>query len=159
MADNLDATSNFFLGRELRTPLGFLDKKRMANEAADALAQLNPTFTELDRPVRLMSGGQRQAIAIGRAIHFNVRVLVMDEPTAALGPHETAQVELLIRKLRDRGIAILLVSHDVRSVLNLANRIVVLKAGEIVGEVAAHGASEDDVVEMIVRGRRGGKPS
>lgn len=153
LADNLDATANFFLGRELRRSLGFLDKKRMAKETAEALAKLNPNFTDLNRPVRLMSGGQRQAIAIGRAIHFNIRLLIMDEPTAALGPHETAQVEALIRKLRDRGIAILLVSHDVRSVLSLADRIVVLKAGEIVGEVPA-GASEDDVVDMIVRGRR-----
>jgi D-xylose transport system ATP-binding protein len=153
LADNLDATANFFLGRELRRSLGFLDKKRMAKETAEALAKLNPNFTDLKRPVRLMSGGQRQAIAIGRAIHFNIRLLIMDEPTAALGPHETAQVEALIRKLRDRGIAILLVSHDVRSVLSLADRIVVLKAGEIVGEVPA-GASEDDVVDMIVRGRR-----
>jgi D-xylose transport system ATP-binding protein len=157
LADNLDATANFFLGRELRNSLGFLDKKRMAKETAEALAKLNPNFTDLDRPVRLMSGGQRQAIAIGRAIHFDVRLLVMDEPTAALGPHETAQVEALIRRLRDRGIAILLVSHDVRSVLSLATRIVVLKAGEIVGEVSAEGASEDDVVDMIVRGRRSAK--
>ena len=71
----------------------------MAEETARALARLNPNFTDLDRPVRLMSGGQRQAIAIGRAIHFNIRLLIMDEPTAALGPHETAQVEALIRKL------------------------------------------------------------
>ena len=114
--------------------LGFLDKKRMANEAAEALAELNPNFTDLDRPVRLMSGGQRQAIAIARAIHFNVRVLIMDEPTAALGRMRPRRSSTDPQAARP-GIAILLVSHDVRNVLNLANRIVVLKDGEIVGRL------------------------
>lgn len=154
LADNLDAPSNFFLGRELRTPLGFLDKKRMAEEAAEALVSLNPNFTDIERPVRQMSGGQRQAIAIARAIHFNVRVLIMDEPTAALGPHETAQVGALVQRLRDQGIGILLVSHDVRDVLRLADRIVVLKNGEVIGSVKATESSEDEVVEMIIRGRK-----
>jgi D-xylose transport system ATP-binding protein len=153
LADNLDAPSNFFLGRELRKALGFLDKKAMAEQAAAALATLNPSFTDIERPVRDMSGGQRQAIAIARAIHFNVRLLVMDEPTAALGPHETAQVENLIRKLKGRGIAILLVSHDVRSVIDLADRIVVMKNGRKAGEVDAGAATEDTIVDMIVRGR------
>lgn len=154
LADNLDAPSNFFLGRELRTPLGFLDKRRMAKESADALTALNPNFTDIERPVRQMSGGQRQAIAIARAIHFDVRVLIMDEPTAALGPHETAQVGALIRRLRDQGIGILLVSHDVRGVINLADRVVVLKNGEVVGAVAVADTDEDRVVEMIIRGRK-----
>jgi D-xylose transport system ATP-binding protein len=152
LADNLDAPSNFFLGRELRKPFGFLDKKAMTRQAAEALAKLNPNFTDIERPVRDMSGGQRQAIAIARAIHFNVRLLIMDEPTAALGPHETKQVEDLIRKLKGQGIAILLVSHDVRSVIDLADRIVVLKNGRKVGEVASGAATEDSVVDMIVRG-------
>ena len=154
LADNLDAPSNFFLGRELRTRFGFLDKRRMAEAAGQALADLNPAFTEIERPVRQMSGGQRQAVAIARAIHFDVRVLIMDEPTAALGPHETAQVGALIRRLREQGIGILLVSHDVRSVIDLADRIVVLKAGEVVGTVNTAETDEDSVVDMIIRGRR-----
>src|SRR5205085_2217533 len=89
LADNLDAPANFFLGRELRTRFGFLDKKTMSREAARALADLNPNFTDIERPVRQMSGGQRQAIAIARAIHSQARLLLMDEPTASLGPHET----------------------------------------------------------------------
>lgn len=152
LADNLDAPSNFFLGRELRKALGFLDKKAMAAQTAAALKRLNPNFTNIERPVREMSGGQRQAIAIARAIHFNVRLLIMDEPTAALGPHETKQVEDLIRRLKQQGIAILLVSHDVRSVIDLADRIVVLKNGHKVGEMNAAAATEDAVVDMIVRG-------
>lgn len=154
LADNLDAPGNFFLGRELRTRFGFLDKKRMTREAALALADLNPNFTDIERPVRQMSGGQRQAIAIARAIHFQVRLLIMDEPTAALGPQETAQVGALIRRLRDQGIGILLVSHDVRDVIRLADRIVVLKNGELVGSADAATTDEDTIVDMIIRGRR-----
>jgi D-xylose transport system ATP-binding protein len=154
LADNLDAPANFFLGRELRTRFGFLDKKTMAREAAQALRDLNPNFTDIERPVRQMSGGQRQAIAIARAIHFRVQLLIMDEPTAALGPHETAQVGALIRRLRDQGIGILLISHDVRDVIRLADRIVVLKNGEIAGALQAKDTHEDEVVDMIIRGRK-----
>lgn len=154
LADNLDAASNFFLGREIRNAFGFLDKKGMLRQTAEAVERLNPNFHDIERPVRDLSGGQRQAIAIARAIHFNVRLLIMDEPTAALGPHETAQVEDLIRRLKGQGIAILLVSHDVRSVINLADRICVLKNGHLVGEVSAANATEDSVVDMIVRGTR-----
>lgn len=154
LADNLDAPANFFLGRELRTRFGFLDKKKMAEEAAKALKDLNPNFTDIERPVRQMSGGQRQAIAIARAIHFQVQLLIMDEPTAALGPHETAQVGELIKRLRAQGIGILLISHDVRDVLRLADRIVVLKNGEVVGALTAKDTHEDEVVDMIIRGRK-----
>lgn len=154
LADNLDAPANFFLGRELRTRFGFLDKKKMAQEAAQALHDLNPNFTNIERPVRQMSGGQRQAIAIARAIHFQVQFLIMDEPTAALGPHETTQVGALIQRLRDQGIGILLVSHDVRDVIRLADRIVVLKNGELVGSLVAKDTNEDEVVDMIIRGRK-----
>lgn len=154
LADNLDAPANFFLGRELRTRFGFLDKTKMAAEAKKALADLNPNFTDIERPVRQMSGGQRQAIAIARAIHFQVQLLIMDEPTAALGPHETAQVAELIKRLRAQGIGILLISHDVRDVLRLADRIVVLKNGEVVGALNARDTHEDEVVDMIIRGRK-----
>jgi D-xylose transport system ATP-binding protein len=152
LADNLDAPANFFLGRELRKAFGFLDKKRMAEVAASALAALNPQFTNIERPVRQMSGGQRQAIAIARAVHFNARCLIMDEPTASLGPHETAQVGKLVLHLRDKGLGILLVSHDVRDVIQLADRIAVLKSGVLVGLVDASDANEDHIVDMIIRG-------
>jgi D-xylose transport system ATP-binding protein len=152
LADNLDAPANFFLGRELRKSFGFLDKKRMAEVTASALTALNPQFTEIKRPVREMSGGQRQAIAIARAVHFKAKCLIMDEPTAALGPHETAQVGELILRLRDKGLGILVVSHDVRDVLRLADRIAVLKSGILVGIVDAADANEDVIVDMIIRG-------
>ncbi len=154
LADNLDAPANFFLGRELKTRLGFLDKKRMTKEAGRALADLNPAFIDIERPVRQMSGGQRQAIAIARAIHFQVRILIMDEPTASLGPQETAQVGALVRRLRDHGIGILLVSHDVRDVIRLADRIAVVKNGALVGTAVASETNEDAIIDMIVRGRK-----
>ena len=152
LAENLDAPANFFLGRELRRGLGFLDSRRMREVAAHALHALNPEFTNIERPVRQMSGGQRQAIAIARAVHFNARCLIMDEPTAALGPRETAQVGELTLRLREKGLGILLVSHDVRDVIRLANRIAVLKSGELVGVVDADKADEDSIVDMIIRG-------
>jgi D-xylose transport system ATP-binding protein len=154
LAENLDAPANFFLGRELRTRFGFLDKARMVAEARAALQAINPRMSDVERPVRQMSGGQRQAIAIARAIHFDVRLLVMDEPTAALGPHETAEVGALVGRLRSQGIGILLISHDVRDVIRLADRIVVLKSGEVVGALDARRTTEDEVVDTIVRGRR-----
>jgi D-xylose transport system ATP-binding protein len=154
LADNLDAPGNFFLGREIKTRFGFLDKRRMAAEARRALLDLNPNFTDIERPVRQMSGGQRQVIAIARAIHFQVRILIMDEPTASLGPHETAQVGALIRRLRDQGIGILLVSHDVRDVIRLADRIAVLKNGALVGTATAAETTEDAIIDMIIRGRK-----
>jgi len=152
LADNLDATANFFLGRELRKAFGFLDTRRMKDVAARALQALNPEFIDIERPVRQMSGGQRQAIAIARAVHFNARCLIMDEPTAALGPRETAEVGELILRLRQKGLGILLVSHDVRDVIRLANRIAVMKSGQLVGVVDAEGANEDSIVNMIIRG-------
>lgn len=154
LADNLDAPANFFLGRELKTRFGFLDQKRMYEATRVALAALNPEMKDIGRPVRQMSGGQRQAIAIARAIHFDVKLLIMDEPTAALGPHETAQVAALIERLRAKGIGILLVSHDVRDVVRLADRIVVLKGGEVAGTLDARTTTEDSVVDLIIRGRR-----
>ena len=153
LAENLDAPANFFLGRELRKAFGFLDKKKMSEIAGKALVALNPAFTDIERPVRQMSGGQRQAIAIARAVHFNARCLIMDEPTAALGPQETAQVGDLIRRLRDKGLGILLVSHDVRDVIRLADRIAVLKSGVLVGIVNGSDANEDAIVDMIIRGQ------
>lgn len=153
LADNLDAAANFFLGRELKTRFGFLDHKRMLAETRAALAALNPEMNDIERPVRDMSGGQRQAIAIARAIHFDVKLLIMDEPTAALGPHETAQVGALIKRLLAQGIGILLVSHDVRDVIRLADRIVVLKGGEVAGVLEAKSTHEDAVVDLIIRGR------
>ena len=97
------------------------------------MGRLNPNFKNFRRPVKSLSGGQRQSVAIARAVHFNARILIMDEPTAALGPAETAQVRNLVRQLKDEGIGIFLISHDIHDVFDLSDRISVMYHGQIVG--------------------------
>ena len=111
------------------------------------MGRLNPNFTNFAQPVKSLSGGQRQAVAIARAVHFNARILIMDEPTAALGPAETAQVRDLVRQLKDEGIGIFLISHDIHDVFDLSDRISVMYHGRIVDTV-----NKDDVTA----GRRPG---
>jgi len=152
LADHLDAPSNLFLGRELKTRLGNLDDARMLAESRKVLARLNPNFKNLQDPVSSLSGGQRQVIAIARAIYFDTRVLIMDEPTAALGPSETAMVANLIRQLQSEGIGILLVSHDMHDVFDLCDRVVVMNKGRLVGAHRIDEVTKDDVLSLIVKG-------
>lgn len=152
LADHLDAPSNLFLGRELKTRFGNLDDAAMLRAAREVLARLNPNFRNLRDPVSSLSGGQRQVIAIARAIYFDTRVLIMDEPTAALGPSETAMVADLIRKLQADGIGIFLVSHDIHDVFDLCDRVVVMNKGRVVGAHAIGDVSKDDVLSLIVKG-------
>ncbi len=152
LADHLDAPSNLFLGRELKTRFGNLDDARMLEESRKVLARLNPNFKNLTDPVSSLSGGQRQVIAIARAIYFDTKVLIMDEPTAALGPSETAMVADLIRQLQAEGIGILLVSHDMHDVFDLCNRVVVMNKGRLVGAHSIDEVTKDDVLSLIVKG-------
>ena len=152
LADHLNAPANLFLGRELKTRFGNLDDARMMREATEALRGLNPNFRNLSDPVSRLSGGQRQVIAIARAIYFNVNILVMDEPTAALGPSETAMVGDLIRRLKGQGIGVFLVSHDLHDVFDLCDRIVVMNRGVLVGSHLIEEVSKDDVLSLIIKG-------
>ncbi|WP_165354527.1 ATP-binding cassette domain-containing protein [Tropicimonas sp. IMCC6043] len=152
LADHLDAPANLFLGRELKTAFGNLDDKKMLSEAQEVLARLNPNFKNLGDPVSSLSGGQRQAIAIARALYFDARVLIMDEPTAALGPSETAMVADLTLKLRDEGIGIFLVSHDMNDVFDLCDRIMVMSRGVNVGMHPIRDVTKDDVLSLIIKG-------
>lgn len=155
LADNLDAPANLFLGRELMTRGGLtLDDGAMEDATRRVMGRLNPNFTRFKMPVRSLSGGQRQAVAIARAVHFNARILIMDEPTAALGPAETNQVRDLIRQLRSEGLGIFLVSHDIHDVFDLADRISVMYHGRIVDTVAKVETTIDDVLAMIILGKR-----
>ena len=122
-----------FLGRELVAAVGSLDDAAMESATRKVMQRLNPRFRNFKSPVVSLSGGQRQAVAIGRAVHFNARILIMDEPTAALGPAETAQVRDLIKQLKDEGIGIFLISHDIHDVFDLSDRISVMYHGQIVG--------------------------
>lgn len=160
VADNVDAAANLFLGRELVTSLGTLDDAAMESRAREVMGRLNPNFHRFKEPVRALSGGQRQSVAIARAILFNARILVMDEPTAALGPQETAQVGDLIRQLKSEGIGIFLISHDIHNVFDLADRVVVMKNGRVVGEARTQDVTKDEVLGMIIMGTvpKGARP-
>jgi D-xylose transport system ATP-binding protein len=153
LADNIDAAGNMFLGRELRTKSGALDDSAMASATRDVMKRLNPRFKNLNTPVRSLSGGQRQSVAIARAGHFNATILIMDEPTAALGPAETAQVRELIEQLKSEGIGIFLISHDIHDVFDLADRISVMMQGKLVGTVDKKSVTKDDVLAMIIMGK------
>ncbi len=135
LADNIDAPGNVFLGRELTTRWGTLDDSAMEDATRRVITRLNPKFQNFKSAVGWLSGGQRQSVAIARAVHFNARVLIMDEPTAALGPSETEQVMDLIRQLKREGIGVILISHDIHDVFDLADRISVMLTGRLVGTV------------------------
>ena len=154
LADNIDAAANVFLGRELRTRTGSLDDSAMASATRDVMKRLNPRFSNLKTAVRSLSGGQRQSVAIARAVHFNAKILIMDEPTAALGPAETAQVRELIGQLKAEGLGIFLISHDIHDVFDLADRISVMMQGRLVGTVDKHAVTKDEVLAMIIMGTK-----
>src|SRR5215471_18534631 len=149
LAENLDAPANLFLGRELLTPWRTLDSDRMEHEALRIISRLNPNFTDMRKPVRAMSGGQRQTVAIARALYFNARILIMDEPCAALGPAETRMVLDTILRLKQEGIGIFLISHDIADVFEVADRVTVMKNGKLVGTERVADVSQDDVLGMI----------
>ncbi len=159
LADNIDAAGNVFLGREILTRTGALDDTAMASATRDVMRRLNPRFTNLRTPVMSLSGGQRQAVAIARAVHFNARILIMDEPTAALGPAETAQVHELINQLKAEGLGIFLISHEINDVFDLADRISVMLTGRLVGTVDKNAVTKDEVLAMIILGKQPGEVS
>ncbi len=153
LADNVDAAANIFLGRELVTRWGTLDDAAMEHQTRQVMARLNPHFRRFKEPVRALSGGQRQSVAIARAIHFDARVLIMDEPTAALGPAETKQVGDLVLQLKAEGLGIFLISHDIHDVFDLADRITVMKNGRVVGTARVENITKDEALGMIILGK------
>jgi D-xylose transport system ATP-binding protein len=154
LADNLDAASNLFLGRELVNRWGFVDDDAMEAETRKIMARLNPNFRKFKAPVSALSGGQRQSVAIARAVYFNAKVLIMDEPTAALGPQETQMVADLIKELKKQGLGIFLIDHDVHAVKKLCDRAAVMKNGQLVGVVKVDEVTEDDILAMIILGKK-----
>ncbi|MEM6616409.1 MAG: ATP-binding cassette domain-containing protein [Pseudomonadota bacterium] len=154
LADNLDASSNLFLGRELTNAVGLVDDDAMEAETRKIMGRLNPNFKKFSAPVSALSGGQRQSVAIARAVYFNAKILIMDEPTAALGPQETQMVADLIGELKRQGLGIFLIDHDVHQVKNLCDRAAVMKNGQLVGVVDVDAVSVDDILAMIIAGKR-----
>ncbi len=125
----------------------------MEAETRKIMARLNPNFQKFSEPVRSLSGGQRQSVAIARAVYFNARILIMDEPTAALGLHETPMVAELIKELKAQGLGIFLISHDTREMMDLCDRVSVMKNGQLIGTERVEDVTEDDILSMIILGK------
>jgi D-xylose transport system ATP-binding protein len=157
LADNVDAAANIFLGREIVTRWGLLDDAAMEAETRKVMARLNPHFRRFKEPVRALSGGQRQSVAIARAIYFDAKILIMDEPTAALGPHETQMVSELIQELKAQGLGIFLIEHDIHNVMKLCDRASVMKNGQLVGTVNVNEVTDEDILGMIILGKQPAK--
>jgi simple sugar transport system ATP-binding protein len=156
LADNLTIGANIFLGREpMRRAFGILpvlDRAKMAAAAKSTMALLDFHVSRLDAPVSNFSGGQRQAVAIGRAVYWNAQILIMDEPTAALGVPEQRKVISLIHQLKAQGRGVIFISHNLQDIFAVADRIVVLRRGVQAGERRISETSHDEVVRLMVGG-------
>ncbi len=155
LADNLDITQNMFLGREIRR-FGFLVDGEMERKARETLAGLSVrTVSSVRQLVSSLSGGQRQTVAIAKAVLWNSKVVFLDEPTAALGVAQTRQVLDLVRRLADQGLGVILISHNMNDVMEVADRVAALYLGRIAAEVFAKDSSTTQIVELITAGRSG----
>ena len=155
LADNLDIVQNMFLGRERGRPW-LLDEADMEQAARRTLASLSVrTVTSVRTPVASLSGGQRQTVAIAKAVLWDSRVVMLDEPTAALGVAQTRQVLDLVRRLAEQGIGVVLISHNMTDVFEVADRIATLYLGRMVAEVPTRDVTHSQVVELITAGRSG----
>jgi simple sugar transport system ATP-binding protein len=156
LADNLSIGANIFLGREpIRKLFGFLpvlDRRRMAEAAKQTMSLLDFHVSRLDAPVSNFSGGQRQAVAIGRAVFWNAQILIMDEPTAALGVPEQRKVIQLIHQLKAQGRGVIFISHNLQDIFAVSDRIVVLRRGVLAGERRIAETNHDEVVKLMVGG-------
>jgi fructose transport system ATP-binding protein len=159
LADELDVPDNLFLGRELLRfrlgPFSILDYKAMRQRTLEALEKTAVKIPNLRNTIRNMSGGQRQCVAIARTATFHSKLTIMDEPTAALGVQETAQVENIIRTLKQQGEPLILISHNMRQVFDLVDRIVVFRRGRIVADLKKDETDGQDVVAYITGAKTG----
>jgi ABC-type sugar transport system ATPase subunit len=155
LAENLDVGSNIFLGREIRRPyLGglvhTLNRPKMRSESAGILSRLDIPIASLTQQIRNLSGGQRQAVAIARTIYWNAKLIIMDEPTAALGVAEQRKVLKLVRTLSEQGVPVIIISHNMQDVFAVSDRIIVMRRGKKVGELIAKKTTPDEVVSLMV---------
>lgn len=156
LCDNLDIVQNMFLGREIETRVGSLDEGTMERKARETLASLSVrTVKSVRQIVASLSGGQRQTVAIAKAVLWNSRVVFLDEPTAALGVAQTRQVLNLVRRLADAGLGVVLISHNMNDVMEVADRVAALYLGRIAAEVKVADSSVSQIVELITTGRSG----
>ena len=155
LCDNMDIVHNLFLGREL-TKGGRLDEAEMEKRATETLAGLSVrTVKSIRQTVSSLSGGQRQTVAIARSVLWNSKLVILDEPTAALGVAQTEQVLKLVRRLADKGLAVVLISHNLNDVFEVADRISVLYLGRMAAQVRARDVNRNEVVQLITSGRSG----
>ena len=153
LCDNLDVVQNMYLGRETHDPLFRLREAPMEQRTAETLKSLSvTTIRSIRQPVATLSGGQRQSVAVARAVMWNNRVVFLDEPTAALGVAQTRQVLDLVKRLGDQGIAVVLVSHNLSDVFEVADRITVLRLGQTVGVYERAATSQQEIVQAITSG-------
>jgi len=153
LADNLDVVQNMFLGREIHDPLFRLREAPMEQRTSETLKSLSvTTIRSVRQPVATLSGGQRQSVAVARAVLWNNRVVFLDEPTAALGVAQTRQVLDLVKRLSEQGLAVVLVSHNLVDVFEVATRITVLRLGRNVGVYERSKTNEQEIVEAITFG-------
>ncbi|HEX6349622.1 MAG TPA: ATP-binding cassette domain-containing protein [Candidatus Dormibacteraeota bacterium] len=154
LCDNLDIVQNMFLGRE-RLSRGLLDEDDMERAAAETLASLRvTTVRSIRQPVASLSGGQRQSVAVAKAVMWNSKLVIMDEPTAALGVVQTRMVLDLVKRLRDRGLAVMVISHNLNDVFEVADRIAVLYLGRMVAQDSVSAFDRQGVVEYMTTGGR-----
>lgn len=153
LADDLDVPSNLFLGREIIRwnlgPFSILDRRAMRARTEEGLKKTGVRIPDITRTIRHMSGGQRQCVAIARSATFASKLIIMDEPTAALGVQETAQVENIIRGLKSAGVPLILISHNLRQVFDLVDRIVVFRRGHIAATLNKDETDGNDIVSYI----------
>lgn len=153
LADELDVPANIFLGREKTKfdfgPFSWMDKKAMITESEELLQKTGVKIPDLSQSLRGMSGGQRQCVAISRAAGWGEKLIIMDEPTAALGIQESTRVENIIRGLKEKGTPLILISHNLRQVFNLVDRIIVFRQGRIVGDKLTAETDGNEIVSMI----------
>jgi D-xylose transport system ATP-binding protein len=155
LCDNLAVGDNMFLGRELRSGV-VLDDETMETKARETLASLSVrTVKSVRQSVASLSGGQRQTVAIAKAVLWNSKMVLLDEPTAALGVAQTRQVLDLVRRLADRGLGVVLISHNMNDVLEVADRVTALYLGRVAADVPARDLTHSQVVELITAGRSG----
>jgi D-xylose transport system ATP-binding protein len=153
LCDNLDVVQNMFLGREVRSPIFRLKESPMEQRTAETLRSLSvTTIRSIRQPVASLSGGQRQSVAVARAVLWNSRVVILDEPTAALGVAQTRQVLDLVKRLADQGLAVVIVSHNLNDVFEVAHRITVLRLGRNVGVYEREHTTQQEIVSAITFG-------
>jgi ABC-type sugar transport system ATPase subunit len=155
LAENLDVGSNIFLGREMKKrylggAIKTLDRTKMREESAKVLSRLDIHIPSLTQQIRNLSGGQRQSVAIARTIYWNAKMVIMDEPTAALGVAQQRDVLRLVRTLCDQGVPVIIISHNMQDVFAVADRIVVMRRGKKVGERFAKDSTPDEIVSLMV---------